>query len=533
MKMTKMVPRAKSEKIFATKSFLASEVTFTADQYVEKIQELLQYLIPEIKWAQEPNGMVTIHYCEKLEREGYTLKIQDGKIEITYSDYSGVRNAFASLANMIRDDFSVYECDIHDYPKCSYRGIMLDIGRDVENPDKLKEDLILAAKSKMNYLHLNMHDDKGSGIRLKSLPECCYVQNAYSYEQVAQLVEWCDVLALEIIPGFDLPAHQPSLAAVFDEMVCVTGKEVPSKWCACAGSEKTYEVYEAVIEELTQLFPGKYFHVGGDELYIEDAPQRNLFCEWENCSRCKEYMLKNNISDRVDMYYHLMTRVHDMLQKRGKTMIMWSDQVDTNREVKLPRDIIFEFWRVAGVGRGPRENCSLNHQLQLGYQIINADYPNTYIDDERQMNSTRIQNWNIQEEPYCDEEWKDNIWGSELCVWNYPVKRRAYHAWVLPSAMVLMGDKLWNHDCLPYSDEYEAALTRTILGIKTPEGFNVFKAIGDVLPPRSDLKIYKDKVTISEEERNEILDTLDALRGNIRADVYKQCIEEGNANVQD
>ena len=533
MEKIKMVPRAKAEKIFDKRLFLTSGMEFTADRYAEKTKKLLQYLIPEIEWVQGQNAAFSIRYCETMEAEGYTLNIRDGKIEVLYSDYAGIRNAIASLANLIREDLSVNECEIHDYPKCSYRGIMLDMGRDVEGTEKLEEDLILAAKSKMNYLHFNLHDDEGSGIRLKCLPECCYVKDAYSYEQVAWLAELCDILGLEIIPGFDLPAHQPSLAAVFEEMVCVTGKEVPSKWCACAGSEKTYEVYEAVIEELTQLFPGKYFHVGGDELYIEDAPKRNLFCEWESCSRCKKYMLKNHISDRVDMYYHLMTRVYEMLKKRGKTMILWSDQVDTNREVKLPRDMIFEFWRVAGEGRGPRENCSMNHQLQLGYKVINADFPNTYIDNERQMNSERIKSWNIQEEPYCEEALKDNIWGSELCVWNYPVKRRAYHAWVLPSATVLMGDKLWNHDILPYSEDYEAAVTRTILGRKSPEGFNVFKAIGDVLPPRSDLKIYKDKVTISEAERNEILNTLEALGGNSRAEVYKMCIEEGNANVQD
>jgi len=345
------------------------------------------------------------------------------------------------------------------------------------------------------------------------------------------LIDLCNVLALQIIPGFDLPAHQPTILEAFDEMVCVTGKETPSNWCACAGSKKTYEVYEAVIDELTQLFPGNYFHVGGDELYIEDSPWRNLFCEWEICSRCKEYMNQNNIQDRREMYYHVMTRVYDMLKKRGRTMIMWSDQVDTNKEVKLPRDIIFQFWRVAGEGRGPRENCSLNHQLKLGYKVINADFPNTYIVVEEHMNSEQLKKWHIDKEPYIDKEFKENIWGSELCVWDYPIKRRAHYAYSLPSAMVLMGDKLWNNDNLPYSDEYEAAVTKTIIGLKTPDGFNVFKAIGDVLPPRSDLKIYKDKITISEEEIKEIVDTLDTLKGNIRADAYKKCIKEGRVHA--
>lgn len=528
MKKTVMVPRAKEEKFFDAKLSLASYVEFTADNYVEKIGHLFQYLIPEIEWANSESGTVVINYSESIVNEGYILKIKNSKIEITYSDYSGIRNAVASLSNLIASDLTVCECEIYDYPKCSYRGIMLDMGRDVEVFEKVKADLILAAKSKMNYFHFNLHDDKGSGIQLKSLPERCYVKEAYSYEQVAELIKLCDVLALEIIPGFDLPAHQPTILAAFDEMVCVTGKEVPSKWCACAGSEKTYEVYEAVIDELTQLFPGKYFHVGGDELYIEDAPKRNLFCEWEICSRCKDYMIKNDISDRREMYYHVMTRVYEMLKKRGKTMIMWSDQVDTNREVKLPRDIIFQFWRVAGEGRGPRENCSMNHQLKLGYKVINADFPNTYLVEEAHMNSEHLKDWYFDEEPYSDKEVKENIWGSELCIWDYPIKRCAHYAYSLPSAMVLMGDKLWNKDSLPYSDEYEAAVTKTIVGLKTPDGFNVFKAIGDVLPPRSNLKVYKDKITISEEEIKEIVGTLDTLRGNIRADAYKKCIEEGS-----
>ncbi len=527
MKRTMMVPRAKEERFFDTKSSLSSNVEFTADNYTDKIGKLFELFIPEIKWTNSKNGTIDIKHSDSIIKEGYTLTVKNNKVEITYSDYLGIRNAIASLTNLIKNDFTVCECEIYDYPKSSHRGLMIDLGRGVEKFEKIKEDLILAAKSKMNIFHFHFYDDIGCGLQLKSLPESCILKDAYSYEQISQLVELCDVLALEIIPEFDLPAHASTLLKVIDEMVCVTGKEILSKWCACAGSEKTYEVYESVIDEITRLFPGKYLHIGNDEISWDDIPRRNMFCEWEICSRCREYMKKNNIADRRDLYYHLITRVYDMAKKRGRTLIIWSDQIDTNREVKLPRDIIFQFWRVAAEGRGPHENCSMNHQLKLGYKVVNSVAGNTYVHMDGYMSSENIKDWCWDKEPYSDDEFKENILGSELCIWEYPEYRMPHYPYVLPSAIVLMGDKLWNKDSLPYSDEYGEAMTKTIIGFKTPDKFNVFKAIGDVLPPRNHLRIYKKNVTISDEEIGKILDTLDSLRGNTRADIYKECIEEG------
>jgi len=98
----------------------------------------------------------------------------------------------------------------------------------------------------------------------------------------------------------------------------------------------------------------------------------------------------------------------------------------------------------------------------------------------------------------------------------------------LPSAVLLVADKLWNHDDLPYSEEYGCALTRAVLGAGTPDGFNVFSAIGDLLPPRTEEPAYIDRVALSDAE---VADTLALLLEDRyidgdrrRAAAYANCI---------
>ena len=170
----------------------------------------------------------------------------------------------------------------------------------------------------------------------------------------------------------------------------------------------------------------------------------------------------------------------------------------------------------------------MNAQLKAGYKVINSHYPNTYVDIEQYINSEKLKNWSPFNEPESDEEYKESIIGSELSVWEYGNHSKySHYFWSLPSAIVLMGDKLWNGDSLPYSEEYSRSLTRTVLGQSTPEGFNVYPCFGDIIPPRSDERIYKDKITIGKEEINNTLSILLSMKGNFRADSYYEAITKG------
>jgi hypothetical protein len=92
-----------------------------------------------------------------------------------------------------------------------------------------------------------------------------------------------------------------------------------------------------------------------------------------------------------------------------------------------------------------------------------------------------------------------------------------------------MGDKLWNGDELPYGEDYDQALNRTVFGPGTPEGLNVFPGMGTRIPPRGEECSYPDRVTCTDEEIGEMLRLLGKGRyGNsdaFRARAYAKCLE--------
>lgn len=509
----------------------------------EKAARLLSYFLPQcdVRAVKENAVISAVTVPSVSQPEEYRLTVQNGSVSIEYCDYAGLRNALAafSLSVRIRDGrLFLYDVTIEDFPTLSHRGVMLDLARGVKDFHLLIQDIILAAKARFNILHLHLSDSSGVCMELDSLPAECRLPNAYTKEQIKTLCEIADTLGLEIIPEFDMPAHSDKLVSVFPFLRCDADVSEPqSPYVVCTGTEQAYEIYEAVIREIADIFPGRYFHVGGDELEFSDVPHLGALCYWDNCKKCKALRKANGIVDRQEQYYYFINRIYETVKQAGKIMIMWSDQIDCTREPKLPNDIVMQFWRVAAEGRGPHDGCSLNGQLEMGYTVINSYYSEAYLDEERYLSSEKLAKWQIANDPQCEEAYAPQIIGSELCLWEYGNKTGVYSHYdrTAPSGIVLMGDKLWNHDLIEYTEEFAAGLTRTVLGAGIPENFNVFAALGDVLPPRSEAPAYPENVILTDEKLLETLEALstkeffssgDANRASIYADCVRYVLKE-------
>ena len=185
-------------------------------------------------------------------------------------------------------------------------------------------------------------------------------------------------------------------------------------------------------------------------------------------------------------FYYLMRRCREICISHGKKMMMWSDQLDVSREeVDLPRDILMEFWRVAGRGRGPHDGCSLEKLLQKGYTAINAFYKYAYVDEEHYLSSEKLKTWTPYTQPEQSPEVKANMIGGELCIWYFANKEAngKYYAYTFPPTLAVFGDKLWGLGEREYTDEYKAALSEYIFG---NDGFtDIFECVGDIIPPRT------------------------------------------------
>ena len=249
--------------------------------------------------------------------------------------------------------------------------------------------------------------------------------------------------------------------------------------------------------------------MGGDELEFADFPGGKSVCHWDECERCKALKEREGLEDQLDVYYYFVKRIYKMVTDAGRRLMMFSDQVDCKRTDVLPKDILMHFWRVAAVGRGPYEGCSMNGQLEMGYTLVNSYYDETYCDNEYCMQPRVFQYWDWRKSPASDPKYADQLLGSELCVWEYGDGEYCGHyEWTLPSSVYLMADKLWSGSFVPYDREYSKMLTRAVLGPGTPEKLDLFHCFGELMPPRGDVTIYALKTPAGAIEIREAVELL-------------------------
>ncbi|MBO5316327.1 MAG: family 20 glycosylhydrolase [Clostridia bacterium] len=534
-----MFPNVKKETKNGKEFNISKCISFYAEDSVcDNAIEALSLFLPRCTFVKKnENSDVLALRRESLgAAEEYHISVKSGKTVIEYNSYLGLRNALATFSLLVKErDGAVIipDVEIRDYPVMSHRGVMLDVARGTLPLSQLLDDMVLIAKSRHNILHLHLADAKGVAVEMNSFPEEYRIPNYYTKSQIAEVVRLADVLGLEIIPEIDMPAHSTRLNTILPDLKCDTDVTPQCLWTICAGEEKVYELYRNVLREAAEMFPvGRYLHIGGDELEFSDFEgERRRVCHWNECRKCKKKMEEEGIRDRQELYYYFMNRINGYVRECGKQTVMWSDQIDCTRPAELSKDILMQFWRVAARGRGPHDGCSMQGQLDLGYQIINSFYWNTYLDEEHYMNSRNLSSWRWDEIPETTDSVKNQIVGSEVCAWEYGNREMFKHYdYSLPSAIVLVGDKFWSGLKRPYDADTAIGLTKAVLGAGVPDGFNPFEAIGDILPPRYNEPSYVANVTCSKSKIQEIIDTLSDTSLYIagdktRAEIYKKCVE--------
>ena len=514
-----ILPRVKEEKIIGGLLHLDYRFSFSVDNrdYTEKVSKILDLFFPnaEVCTSKGPDIEITFSEACNDVPEKYALTIHD-KIQIQYGDYKSLVNALASLSQLAHDQGSYVfdKCEIVDYPSNSYRGVLIDIARGIKPFDTLKLDLVTCAKAKYNVIQFHLNDTGGVCVRFDSIPESCYIENAYTKEQLKELVSLCSLLGMEVVPEFDVPFHGHTFLTHMPHLQCV----VPSLnrisvWGMCGGNEETYQFCENVIDEMCDIFTGKYFNMCCDEIEFADIPDWYYICHWTDCERCKALRKREGLKDRQDQIYYFMKRIYQMVKKHNKIPLMYSDQIDCTREDVLPKDIIFWFWRIAAPGRGPYDGCTYEKQLAYGHKMVNSECKYTYLEAVKWITAEKLSKWNIKEAP--TEELSKNVLGSVLSCWQYGCNvpgaidyQLLYSRGFAPAAYVF-GDRLWNDGEIFYQESaYSAALTKAVLGQKTPDLFDAFGKLVDLIPYNQKIEEIVDKEKLTLDEASEILAVL-------------------------
>lgn len=282
--------------------------------------------------------------------EGYELEVSAAAVKITAADGSGLFYGLQSLIQIIKQSktgqLSVPACKIIDYPAFSYRGMHLDVSRNLFSTATIKKWLDMLAFYKINTFHWHLTDDQGWRIEIKKYPglhRTAAWRNEtlighkrtephlfdgqryggyYSQEDVKDIVAYAMAKKITVIPEIEMPGHALAALSAYPELGCTGGPyQVATYWGVfddvfCAGNDKTFAFISDVLDEVINLFPAKYIHIGGDE-----CPKTR----WKVCPKCQKRIKDENLKDEHELQSYFISRVEKYVESKGRKIIGWDE----------------------------------------------------------------------------------------------------------------------------------------------------------------------------------------------------------------
>lgn len=307
--------------------------------------------------------------------EGYRLIVNEQGVKIKASTEAGIFYGIQTLRKALPETSSGEVAawpagTVTDYPRFKYRGSLLDVGRHYFPVDYVKQYIDLLALHNINYFHWHLTEDQGWRIEIKKYPKLTEVGSKrketiidwetkeydgkpyggfYTQDEIKEIVAYATARHITVIPEIDLPGHTLAILASYPELGCTGGPyEVPTTWgvfqdVLCAGNEKSLELVKDVLEEVIELFPSPYIHIGGDE-----CPK----ARWKNCPKCQAMIRKAGIKadpqhtaeNKLQTYF--MTQVEEFINSKGRRMIGWDEVLEGG----LTPDATIMSWRGMGGG---------------------------------------------------------------------------------------------------------------------------------------------------------------------------------------
>lgn len=316
---------------------------------------------------------------ESIGDEGYLLSIHAKQILISANTETGLFYGIQSLLHLLPAEkmdglqslagTKITCLEIEDSPKYAWRSFMLDSGRQYQTPEFIKQFLDRMAMLKMNVFHWHLTEGQGWRIEIKKYPKLTSVgsnvakgieqQGFYTQEEIKEIVAYAKKLHIDVVPEIDVPGHSEAALIAYPELTCF-GK-APETVMAftphlfCGGKESTYEFLENVLDEVCDLFPSKYIHLGGDE-----APKAN----WNKCPDCQEKIRTENLKNSHDLQLYFSKRLANYLKEKERKVIFWGDVV-YHDGTELPDNVVVYWWN----WRGHKDQALLNG-IKRGHQVI-------------------------------------------------------------------------------------------------------------------------------------------------------------------
>ncbi len=293
----------------------------------------------------------------------YNMSVNSDGVSISGNDEAGTFYGIQTLIQLLplekKSSLDIPYVSIKDYPRFRYRGMHLDVARNFFPAKYIKKYIDYLALHKYNTFHWHLTEDQGWRIEIKKYPKLTSVggfRNGtiigrypgkgntgkryggfYTQNEIKEIVKYAQDRYITIIPEIEMPGHSSAAIAAYPQLSCFpnestkisektswagprTGKQVQQTWGVFEDvyclSDYTFKFLENVLDEVMELFPSKYIHIGGDE-----CPKT----AWKRSAFCQQLIKEKDLKDEHGLQSYFISTVKKYLNSKGRNIIGWDE----------------------------------------------------------------------------------------------------------------------------------------------------------------------------------------------------------------
>lgn len=365
-------------------------------EYIKQITGLKLKYEPADDSNYDNNIVISVDPEGSMESdEGYMVSVGKEEVAIVGKSPAGVFYGIQTLRKSLPiGKFGTVELpnvSIIDSPLFAYRGMHLDVSRHFFDKEFVKRYIDIIALHNINTFHWHLTDDQGWRVEIKKYPKLTEIGSMrshtvvgkdfessdetphggfYTQEDIKEVIAYAAERYITIIPEIDLPGHMLAAIASYPELGC-TGEqyEVWPRWgitekVLCPGKDGTVQFLKDVMDEIMELFPSKYIHIGGDE-----CPKDH----WKVCPDCQarikaeKLFAKDGHTAEQRLQSWLTSEIEKYINDHGRSIIGWDEILEGG----LAPNATVMSWR--GIKGGVTA-------ANMGHDVIMVPYSHFYFD---------------------------------------------------------------------------------------------------------------------------------------------------------
>ena len=210
---------------------------------------------------------------QQLQDEAYSLSVGDKSILIRANTSHGIFNAVQTFKQLIAGK-TIQGCEITDWPAFGWRGYMIDVGRNYQSMDLLKQQIDIMSRYKYNIFHFHFTEDIAWRLAIKKYPQLTSSETMlrnkgkfYTEADLKELIAYCKARHITLVPEIDMPGH----SAAFRRAMKTDMQ-----------TEEGLQIVKNILEEFFETYDVPYIHIGADEVKITNKnflPEISAFIE--------------------------------------------------------------------------------------------------------------------------------------------------------------------------------------------------------------------------------------------------------------